>query len=327
MSTRSPMPVPATDAGPADVAPAARTFLDDVLAGLRATPKAIPSKYFYDERGSRLFDRITRLDAYYPTRTEEAILRDNIGEIVALIGRGVALVEYGSGSSVKTRILLDHLVDPEMYVPIDISCDHLEAVADRLTARYPELPILPVCADYTRPFQLPGPVRAAESRVVFFPGSTIGNFDPEPARRFLANVAHICGPGGGLLIGVDLKKDPAVLHRAYNDEEGVTAAFNLNLLRRINEELGGDFDLGAFRHEARYNDALGRIEMYLISTKPQVVRIGDERFAFDAGEEIYTEASHKYSLDEFEALAAAFTVEHVWTDPRSWFSVQFLRAR
>lgn len=312
-----------------DYAPRVDTFLDDVLGGLGRVPKVLPCKYFYDARGSQLFDRICELDAYYPTRTELSILRRHLGEIVDRLGPRCLLVEYGSGSSLKTRILLDHLEAPAGYVPIDISREHLAASARALAAAYEGLPVLAVCADYTQAFELPRlPSEEAPAQVVvFFPGSTIGNFTPAEAQAFLVRLGGICGPGGGVLVGVDLQKDVGVLHAAYNDAEGVTAAFNKNLLVRINRELGADFDVDRFAHEAVYDAGHGRIEMRLVSTVRQEVRVGKARFAFEAGERVVTEYSYKYTPAGFAALAASagFAVEAVWTDPRRYFSVQFLR--
>ena len=230
-------------------------FLKDVVAGLTGTPKTLPCKYFYDERGSRLFDAICELDEYYPTRTELAILEQHAGEMAAQIGPTVMLVEPGSGSSLKTRLLLDRLEDPVAYVPVDISCAHLKLMAGDLEADYPMLEVLPVCADFTTRFALPKSQRQRPAiSAVYFPGSTIGNFLPEAAERLLGWMGEVVGVGGGLLIGVDLVKDRRVLEAAYNDREGVTAEFNLNLLRRINDELGADFDLNGFEHRARYNE-------------------------------------------------------------------------
>ncbi len=310
-----------------DYCPETDTFFDVVRDGLTQPQKAIPSKFFYDARGSRLFDRITELPAYYLTRTEMAIMRRFIGEMVGRIGPRCLLVEYGSGSSLKTRILLDHLDDPAGYVPIDISREHLLRSARTLQAAYPGLPIRPVCADYTTAFDLPVPDGARP--VVYFPGSTIGNFTPEEAVGFLRHVAGVVGPGGGLLIGVDLQKDVAVIEAAYNDAQGVTAAFNLNLLRRINRELGGTFDLDGFAHRACYDRAHGRIEMHLVSLADQCVRLGALQIPFRRGETILTEYSYKYRPTDFAAIAreAGFDVEQVWTDERRYFSVQDLMAR
>ncbi len=308
---------------PTTTEPAA--LLRDVLTGLSASPPSLPSKYFYDEEGSRLFDRITALDAYYPTRTEVGILEAHLGEIAEVVGPGVVLIEYGSGSSTKTRLLLDALPDLAAYVPIDISAEHLEATAEALRADYPRLRIEPVAADYTRPLSLPDDPEKRRKRVVFFPGSTIGNFEPEEARRFLAQIADVAGPGGGLLLGVDRKKDVAVLERAYNDPEGVTAAFNRNLLARLNRELGADFDLGAWAHRAHYDAEAGRVEMHLVSTRPQTVHIGGRSFDFEAGDSIHTENSYKYAPGELAALAepAGLRLEREWTNGRGWFSLLY----
>ena len=312
-----------------DYAPKLGSFRDEVVAGLRKPRKELPSKFFYDEEGSRLFEAITELAEYYPTRTELGIMRAHAGEMAALLGPDALLVEYGSGSSLKTRILLDHLRRPAAYVPLDISGAHLAQSAAALAAAYPHLEVLPVCADYTASFALPAPTRPAARTVVYFPGSTIGNFDPGPARRFMEHVAGVAGPGGGLLIGVDLRKDPVVLHAAYNDARGVTAAFNLHLLARVNRELGSDFELAAFRHYAFYNPTERRIEMHLVSLREQQARVGGEEFAFSVGESIWTESSYKYSLDDFARLASAtgWAVERVWTDAGALFSVHYLVAR
>ncbi len=309
-----------------DFHPEREQFRAEVLSGLRKTPKELPTKYLYDARGAELYERICALEEYYPPRTEIAIMKAHIGEIVALMGPNIRLIEYGCGNCAKTRILLDSLPDVATYVPIDISMEQLRRVSQELDSHYQELKILPVCADYTGEFELPAPQRPGERTAVYYPGSTIGNFGPEAARDFLRQIAATCGPGGVLLIGVDLKKDPAVLHRAYNDREGVTAAFNLNLLARINRELGGDFDLEAFRHYAFYNPVAGRMEMHLVSLREQTAHIGDESVSLAQGESIWTESSYKFSLDGFAALAgeAGFRVEKVWTDARQWFSVQYL---
>ncbi|MGO8670649.1 MAG: L-histidine N(alpha)-methyltransferase [Capsulimonadaceae bacterium] len=306
-----------------DFEPDLRTFHGDVVAGLRARSKTLPCKYFYDARGSKLFDIICTLDEYYPTRTELAIVNDRIDDFAAVLGNGFRLVEYGSGSSTKTRILLERLSGLTAYIPVDISRSHLLQSAEKLARDYPNIPIVPVCADYTRPFDLP---HGDDRTIVYFPGSTIGNFHPWEARDFLSSIAAQCGAGGGLLIGVDLKKDPAVLHRAYNDSRGVTAAFNLNLLTRINRELDGDFLTNYFAHQAFYNKRTGRIEMHLVSTVRQTVRVGGEIFSFDEGETILTECSYKYSIDEFTDMAASagFEPTGAWNDIDNYFSVQYL---
>jgi len=309
-----------------DCAPDLATFRAEVLTGLQSFEKTLPCKYFYDRRGSQLFDQICDLPEYYPTRTEAGIMRDHAEEMAALFGPECLLIEYGSGSSTKTRILLDHLPHLAGYVPMDISREHLHLTAAGLATAYPHLDILPLCADYTAPFGLPAARRPVRSRAVYFPGSTIGNFHRDQAEAFLTQIAHICGPDGGLLIGVDLKKDPQVLNAAYDDAQGVTAAFNLNLLRRINDELGADFDLDGFAHRAFYNALAGRIEMHLMSLKPQTVRLSGAAIAFEEEETILTECSYKYSLPDFAALASAagLVVRQVWTDPGQKFSVQYL---
>ena len=303
-------------------------FRADVLDGLRKRQKELPSKYFYDEHGSYLFERVCALEEYYIPRTEASIMQAHIGEMAELIGQQVLLIEYGSGNCQKVRFLLDHLHDPVAYVPIDISREQLRRVTQELSASYPELEILPICADYTSNFELPVAERKRQRVAAFFPGSTIGNFDPIPAKQFLGHIARVCRPGGALLIGVDLKKDTPVLHRAYNDPQGVTAAFNLNLLERINRELGSDFQPDNFEHHAFYNDPESRVEMHLISKRDQTVHLDGEAIPFAQGETIWTESSYKYSLDEFGEMAAAagWRVASVWTDDKQWFSVQYLVA-
>ena len=316
--------------GPARAVTEPSPFAQDVVAGLSARPRWLAPKYFYDERGSELFDQITALDAYYPTRTERRILETSADEIVEAIGRQAALIEYGSGSSDKTRILLDALHAQRTlaaYVPIDISEDYLLDTAERLRQRYPGLPVLPVAADYTRPFVLPDLPPETSRRVVFFPGSTVGNFTPEEAGAFLDGVAGIVGPGGSLLVGLDLVKDPATLVAAYDDPEGVTAAFNLNVLRRINEELGADIDLSAWEHEARWNADERRVEMHLVSLRPQTVHLAGRAFSFARGESIHTENSYKFGPDGLAAISAPRGFERVarWTDPNAWFAVEHYR--
>jgi dimethylhistidine N-methyltransferase len=291
---------------------------------LRRPRKELPCKYFYDAAGSALFDAICETPEYYPTRTELAIMRADAGEMGARLGAGCQVVEYGSGSGVKTRVLLRHLLRPTAYVPVDISAEHLVRSARELALRFPEVEVQPVAADFTRPFDVPDPATATHRRVVYFPGSTVGNFAPPEALVLLTGIAGLCGPGGALLIGVDLKKDPAILNAAYNDAAGVTAAFNLNLLARMNRELGADFDLATFRHRAFYNEAAGRVEMHLVSTREQTVRVGGQPISFAAGESIHTENSHKYAPGEFKQLAAKAGLDLVtlWTDPGRLFSVQ-----
>jgi dimethylhistidine N-methyltransferase len=312
-----------------DYEPTVEDIRGEVLGGLLKTPKTLPSKLFYDERGSQLFEEICRLEEYYPTRTEVGILTRHAGEMTALLGTRCRLLEVGSGSSQKTRILLDQLEDPAAYVPIDISRAFLLESAQAIAREYRRLDVLAVCADYTQPFEVPAPPRPAQRTVAFFPGSTIGNLVPDEARDFLRRIASWCGRGGGLLIGVDLRKDRPTLEAAYNDREGVTAEFNLNLLDRINRELGADFDRDGFAHRAIYDEAQGRIEMRLISRRPQTVAVQGHMVAFDEGEWITTEYSYKYSLAGFRELAAAagFAVAQVWTDERGLFSVQYLAVR
>ena len=314
-----------------DLAPAADNVRAEVLNGLRKRRKELPCKLLYDARGSELFDEICRLPEYYPTRTEIGILRRHGHAIADALGPRCLLVEYGSGSGVKTRILLDRLDRPAGYVPIDISRSALVASAEALVQRYPDLDMMPVCADYTSEIALPAKAsgRRAARAAVFFPGSTIGNFHPADAHRFLRRLRRAFGPGSGLLIGVDLRKDPRVLHAAYNDSAGVTAAFNLNLLTRINRELAADFDPSRFAHYAFYNARVGRIEMHLVSLREQAVTVAGERCTFACGESIFTESSYKYSLSGFATLAdaAGYDVGSVWKDPSSLFSVQHLVAR
>jgi dimethylhistidine N-methyltransferase len=305
---------------------ARRLFELDVLAGLRKTPKQLPCKYFYDSRGSELFDRICLLEEYYLTRSEMAIMDKFAPEMGAQIGPGAMLVEYGSGSSVKTRYLLDALDNPAAYVGVDVSGRHLEAAARELARDYPKIEILSVCADFTRDFALPVSKQPPTHVAAYFPGSTIGNFEPAQAVELLARIARLCGKDGGLLIGVDLKKDEAIIEAAYNDRLGVTAQFNLNLLHRINRELGADIDVDRFTHQARYNRELGRIEMYLVSQVDQTITIGKENITFAAGETICTEYSHKYTVDEFASIAAAvgLVLHKEWTDVDRSFAVLHL---
>ena len=301
----------------------ARSFRADVLRGLALPEKQLPCKYFYDERGSQLFDQICQLDEYYLTRTELSIMRRHASAMGQQIGAGVMLVEYGSGSSVKTRILLDHLIDPIAYAPVDISRQHLTKTARRLQRDYPHIEILPVCADFTVDFRLPFSVRQPTHAAVYFPGSTIGNFVPAKARELLGRIAPLCGTGGGLLIGIDLKKDPSIIEAAYNDAKGITAEFNLNILHRVNRELDADFDIENFAHRAVYDEARGRMEISLVSLVKQLVHVGSNRFRFNEGEAILTEYSHKYTIDDFAAVAseAGLTLRRSWSDPQSHFAV------
>nr|WP_326542145.1 L-histidine N(alpha)-methyltransferase [Pseudorhodoferax sp.] len=304
-----------------------RDFRADLHAALSAARRSISPKYFYDARGSQLFDDICELPEYYPTRTELALLRRHAGEIAALAGPEAELVEFGAGSLRKVRLLLDELARPACYVPIDISGEHLAQAAAQLRRDYPGLAVHPVAADYTQALQLPTGPRKAGMRLGFFPGSTIGNFDPEQALRFLRMAARVLR-GGALLLGADLVKDPAVLHAAYNDSAGVTAAFNLNLLARANRELGADFDLNGFAHGAFYNSPRRRIEMHLVSRRPQRVHLDGQAYLFDEGETLHTENSYKFSVDSLRALAAeaGFAPGPVWTDPNRLFSLHWLAA-
>jgi dimethylhistidine N-methyltransferase len=304
------------------------SFAHDVHAGLGSNDKSLPCKYFYDEAGSQLFDRITELDAYYPTRAEAAIMRSHGQQMAHAIGPDVLLVELGSGSSVKTRLLLDQLQRPAAYVPVDISAEHLERTAAGLRADYPELVVLPVAADFVRGFEIPPPPRTPARTVVYFPGSTIGNFEGEDACDLLRAVRGAVGDGGGFLLGYDLIKSRAVLERAYDDELGVTAQFNKNLLARINRELDGEFDLERFDHVARWVPERSRMEIFLRSRIEQRVRVGARRYAFSAGELIHTENSHKYDFDAIDALASegGFSVADTWTDDERLFAVSLLIA-
>jgi len=307
-------------------------FREDVVAGLSLPQKSLPPKYFYDAHGSRLFEAICRLKEYYLTRCELALTRRHLGEIARFAaGRsapGVELIEYGSGASLKTRLLIRRC-RPALYVPVDISEAALREAGTRLAVEFPWLEIAAVVGDFSRPLDLPGnSARGPRRRVVYFPGSTIGNLTPAEAHAFLSMSRGQIGGRGAMLVGVDLKKDANVLHAAYNDAKGVTAAFNLNLLERINRELGADFDVRRFAHYAFYNAALGRIEMHLVSLARQTVALGRQRFSFDVGESIHTENSCKYSIEEFRALAraAGFETEKVWCDERRYFALFGLSA-
>jgi dimethylhistidine N-methyltransferase len=299
-------------------------FAADVLDGLTAKPKRLPPKYFYDEAGSALFERITELPEYYPTRCEVALLRDHAPAIASLFPSNCALIEFGSGSSKKARILLGAAATVEAYVPVDISGDVLQQDAAQLRRDFPRLAVHPLIADFTQAFEIPAPI-ALLPRVGFFPGSTIGNFERHEAAQFLRHAGAMLGEGAVLVVGVDLVKDTKILCPAYNDAEGVTAKFNLNLLARINRELGASFDLSAFEHHACYNPEHGRIEMHLASTRRQKVRVGGKTITFRAGETIHTENSYKYTVGSFEALArgSGWSPLAVWTDGQ--FSVHALR--
>ncbi len=309
-----------------DEGPEIGDFKTEVIENLSREQKTLPCKFFYDKKGSTLFDRICELDEYYPTRTEVSLLDRHGQEFAELSGPSCHLIEFGSGSSVKVRLLLDRLDEPAAYTAIDISRDHLIDAASALAEEFPALDVEAVCADYTQPLRLERENGNAGRRLGFFPGSTIGNFAPDEAHAFLERSAETIGPGGSMLIGVDLKKDEDTLVAAYNDREGVTAAFNENLLARINRELEGDFDLSAFSHDAVYNRQHGRIEMHLVSERDQTARVGDRSFDFRAGETIHTENSYKYSIEQFQGLCREARYEPVqaWTDPDGMFSLHFL---
>lgn len=297
----------------------------EIQAGLSKTPKTLSPKFFYDDRGSRLFDRITELPEYYLTTTEIGIMEANVGEIAKLVGPQASLIEFGSGSSTKTRILLRHLDELAAYVPVDISRDHLVAAADELARDFPHIEVLPVAADFTQPFDLPQPKVMPRRNIVYFPGSTIGNFLPKAAHALLGVMYQEAAEDGALLIGVDLKKDRETLERAYNDSEGVTAKFNLNMLRRLNAEFEADFDIDRFEHRAVYNEDFGRIEMHVVSRADQTVTVAGVPFRIVKGETIRTECSHKYTPEEFGEMVAraGFEVKRVWTDADELFSVQY----
>jgi dimethylhistidine N-methyltransferase len=314
-----------------DLHPTPNDLRAEALEGLRANPKHLHPKFFYDRRGSELFERITQTAEYYPTRVEIGLLEERADEIVERFGPDPVLIEVGSGSSRKVRILLDALDGkPARYVALDISREQLIRSAEALAARYPNLDVHAVCADYTQPLTLPREaLDRSGRRIAFFPGSTIGNFAPEEAEEFLQSMADMVGPGGAMLIGVDLKKDTEILNAAYNDAEGYTAEFNRNLLHRLNRELGANFDLSAFRHRAYYNEQAGRIEMHLTSLRDQCVTIAGERIPFRRCETIHTENSYKFAVEEFQAIArrCGFRPVAVWMDGLRRFSLHWLEAR
>ncbi len=301
-------------------------FSRDILNGLGRNPKRIASKYFYDARGSELFEEICEQPEYYLTRTELGILEDNATDIAAAIGPNALVVEYGSGSGIKTRLLLDALEEPVGYVPVEISTSALEASVENLAEEFPDVDMLPVSADFTQPVELPSPDQAARRTVVFFPGSTLGNFELGEATRLLRTMCIEMGRNGAAIVGIDLKKDSAILEAAYNDAAGVTRDFTLNLLTRINRELDADFDLSRFQHRAQYNALAGRIETHILSRADQVVRIGDRNVTFANDEAMLVEYSCKYSQEDFATMAAkaGLRVVRTWTDSRNWFAVQML---
>lgn len=306
-----------------DASPAKLSFLEETVAGLSESPRKLPCKFFYDERGAQLFQEICELPEYYITRTELQILRLHGAAMAAALGPQIELIGLGTGAGTKTRILLEELSEPVVYVPIDISKEQLQRSTERFREIFPGLQILPVCADYLERFELPLPRKPSSRSIVYFPGSTIGNFEPDAAAEFLRRLVDLCGDGGGLLIGVDLQKDRQVIEAAYNDKRGVTAEFNLNLLARANRELGADFDLARWRHRAIYDPTEGRIAMYVISETNQTVRIDDRKFDFAAGERILTEYSYKYTPEGFAALArkVGFQFEKMWSDDARLFGV------
>jgi L-histidine Nalpha-methyltransferase len=310
-----------------DLAPSEESFRDAVLAGLSRAPKSLPCKFFYDARGSALFEAICDVPEYYLTRTELGILETYADAIAERAGPYCRLIELGSGASRKVRLLLDALENPVAYVPVDISRDFLRESAASIAADFPELQIAAVCADYTRPFDLPPLPGPRGKRVGFFPGSTIGNFEPEAVVAFLTHCGHLLGPGSEMVIGVDVKKGKSILDAAYNDAAGLNAEFNLNLLHRISKELDSDIAVDEFEHVAFYNPDEGRVELYLRSRKAQNVMIAGQRFSFGAGELIHTENSYKYAVPEFRDLAAraGYTALDTWTDPDGKFSVHYFR--
>ena len=324
MTTRLAAPVVANS-----TAPEISESHAEILQGLTARQKLISPKHFYDERGSRLFDQICQLPEYYLTRTELKMMDAHFDEVASLVGPKAAVIEFGAGSNIKIRKLLDHLSDPAAYVPVDISGDYLLKQAASLARDYPKVHVQPVFADFTHPFDLPQHPVMPERNLVFFPGSTIGNFTPGHAQELLEVMRLEARPDGALLIGVDLRKDPDLLHAAYNDSQGVTAEFNLNVLHRLNVELDGNFNLADFSHEAIYDETLGRIEMRLISQREQMVLLAGREILFEAGEFIITEYSYKYSLEGFSALAriAGWEPERSWVDDERLFSMHYLTVK
>ncbi len=305
----------------------ASPIVADCLASLSRQPPELPCKYLYDERGSRLFERICDLPEYYLTRTELAILRDHAREMAAWLGERAAVIELGAGFGRKTPLLLAALRRPACYVPIDIAPAALAASTRRLADRFRHLHIAPLCADYTADaLTLPEPARNTARRVIWFPGSTIGNFHPADAAAFMQRLAKLAGPGGRLLVGVDQRKAPAILERAYNDAAGVTAAFNLNLLHRLNRDAHARFDVASFAHRAVFNDEASRVEMHLVATRPSTVELAGQRFDFAPGRHILTECSYKHTDDSFAALARGWTIQRRWADARGWFAVYGLMA-
>ncbi|MET0290394.1 MAG: L-histidine N(alpha)-methyltransferase [Pseudoxanthomonas sp.] len=310
-----------------DLHPQPDDIAADAIAGLSRRPKALPSKYFYDAEGSRLFEDITRLPEYYLTRTELALLEAQLPSIAQAIGPGAHVVEYGSGSGRKTELLLEHLRDPVAYTPVEISRTAVMEATVRLSQHFPQIEMLPVCADFTKALTLPTASRRAQRTVMYFPGSTLGNFANDSAQALLSGMRQTMGTGGCALIGIDLDKDPAVIEAAYNDAAGVTAAFTLNLLARLNREIGSDFDLSAFKHHAVYARERLRIETCLISQRRQTVTVSGEAFEFAEGEPMQVEYSHKYTDTSFAALVAGagLKVTHGWNDAHDGFGLRLLQ--
>ncbi|MGE5350921.1 MAG: L-histidine N(alpha)-methyltransferase [Acidobacteriota bacterium] len=303
---------------------------EEILEGLLAESRRLPSKLFYDERGSKLFDLICMLDEYYLTRTETRIMEDNIREIVTYIaGPKTALIEFGSGSSTKTRLLFDNMKELPLYIPVDISEEHLQKSAEKLRLDYPGLEVIPVVSDYTKEFESSFDMIPKDySKVLYYPGSSIGNFTHRELQHFLKRVAHFLGHGGGFLVGIDLKKDSSILHKAYNDRENITALFNLNILERLNREFGADFNTSNFEHKAVYNHIKDRIEMYLVSKLVQTVHIFGTKIFLAKGDKILTEYSYKYDPEEFERLThECFRKETVWTDEKNFFSIWYMTVK
>ncbi len=311
-----------------DLEPASADFLAEAIAGLSESPRTLPCKFFYDERGSELFQKICELPEYYVTRAELQILKNQGRDIAKHLGPGIELIGLGTGAGTKTRLLLDELHAPIAYVPVDISKEQLLQSSAQFRELFPDVEVMPVCADYLQPVTLPIPRRRPVRKVIYFPGSTIGNFEPDVALDFLQRIRRVSGEEGGLLIGVDLQKDKKILENAYNDARGVTAEFNLNLLVRANRELGADFDLNCWKHRAIYNAEAGRIEMHLVSEVDQTVHLADHEFRFRTGEKIVTEYSYKHTSEGFSALAAQadFSLAHMWTDDRHLFGVFYFTA-
>lgn len=306
--------------------PPDNVLLQVVQRGLRAQPKHLPSWLFYDEQGSALFEQICEQPEYYLTRAEIALLHMQAGDIAAVLGPDVRLVEYGSGHAIKTRLLLEHLATPVAWVPIELSMEPLRLGMSKMAELFPQLPIQPLAVDFTRPLRLPVPPRAPRRTVLYFPGSTIGNFEDREAAQLLRKMRSEMGDNGGILVGADIKKDRAAMEAAYNDRAGITSAFTLNMLTRLNRELGCNFELHAFRHRARYNAMAGRIETHIISTREQQIRVGRQDVTFHEDEAMLVEYSCKYSLEDFAQLAATagLAVQHVWLDPDGMFSLQYL---